>query len=113
MKYILLIICIFSFTHAFGADIPNIECGWLPGCEGTPSEADIYGIVWNVIALLIQYVAVFAVLAVMYGGIMYLISSGDEEKTKKARTIIIWALVGTLISVSAFTLITILNRIVI
>lgn len=114
MKFFLCIIIVTLIPAVlFGADIPNIECGWLPGCEGTPSEDGIYGIIWSVIALLIQYVAVFAVLAVMYGGIMYLISSGDEEKTKKARTIIIWALVGTLISVSAYTLITMLNRIVI
>jgi hypothetical protein len=35
---------------------------------------------------------VIAVIAVMYGGIMYLLSSGEEEKTKKAKNIIIWAL---------------------
>lgn len=98
----------------FAANIPDIECWWLPGCDGwVTSESGIYDIVWNTIALLIQYVAVFAVLAVMYGGILYLISSWDEEKTKKAKTVIIWALVGTFLSVSAWTLISIINRIVI
>ena len=43
---------------------------------------------------MIQYVAVIAVIAVMIGGIMYLLSSGEEEKTQKAKNIIIWALVG-------------------
>lgn len=119
MKYTLFFsIAVFAslcmWVDIFAASIPDIECWGLPGCDGgVSSETNIYGIIWNIIALLIQYVAVFAVLAVMYGGILYLISSGDEEKTKKAKTTIIWALVGVFLSVSAWTLINILNRIVI
>jgi len=41
---------------------------------------------------------------------MYLVSSGDEEKTKKAKNIIIWALVGVIISMSAYGLISIINN---
>lgn len=113
----ILIVLVFFNINAFdifAASIPDIECGWLPGCDGgISSENTIYGIIGNIIALLIKYVAVFAVLAIMYGWILYLISSWDEEKTKKAKTVIIWALVGTFLSVSAWMLINILNRIVI
>lgn len=59
---------------------------------------------------MIKYVAVIAVIAVMIGGIMYLLSSGEEEKTKKAKNIIIWALVGVLVSVLAWSVINILNN---
>lgn len=117
MKYLIYIPVYIFIVLTLQIDVfavPDIECSGLPGCDGwVSSETNIYGIIWSIIALLIKYVAVFAVLAVMYGGILYLISSGDEEKTKKARTVIIWALVGTFLSVSAWTLINILNRIVI
>jgi uncharacterized membrane protein len=70
----------------------------------------VYDILGNIITLLIKYVAVIAVIAVMIGGIMYLISSGDEEKTKKAKNTIIWALVGVFTSVAAWSLIDIINN---
>lgn len=41
---------------------------------------------------------------------MYLISSGDEEKTKKAKNVIIWALIGVFLSVGAMALINIVNN---
>jgi hypothetical protein len=41
---------------------------------------------------------------------MYLLSNGQEEKTKQAKNIIIWALVGTFISVAAWSLISIVNN---
>lgn len=92
---------------------PKINCWALPGCdtEATSTwEAWVYEIIWNLIRLLIEYVAVIAVLAVMIGGIMYLLSWGDEEKTKKAKSVIIWALVGVLVSVFAWSIITVINN---
>lgn len=97
--------------HALLAAAPDLECGALPGCDGSvESETSLFRVLWNVIAELIKYVAVIAVLAVMFGGIMYLISSWEEEKTKKAKNIIIWALVGVLLSVAAMWIINIINN---
>ena len=95
----------------FGFAAPDVECGGLPGCaDAGVSGSGVYDILWNIIALLIKYIAVIAVIAVMIGGIMYLISSGDEEKTKKAKSVIIWALAWVFISISAWSLISILNN---
>ncbi len=76
-------------------------------------DAGIYDIIGNIIALMIQYTAVIAVIAVMIGGIMYLISGGEEEKISRAKKVIIWALVGVIISVLAYSIIEILNNFVI
>jgi len=90
---------------------PPINCGNLPGCDGGwANETETFGIIGSVIETWIQYVAVLAVLAIMFGWVMYLVSSGDEEKTKKAKNIIIWALVGVIISMSAYGLISIINN---
>ena len=117
MKYIFTRLCIF-FSLFFvslvsvSAVAPIIPCGELPGCNGDQrvSETTVYGIIGWVIATMIQYVAVIAVIAVMYGGIMYLLSSGEEEKTNKAKSIIIWALVWVFVSVLAWSIIQILNN---
>lgn len=82
----------FLIGSAFAAS-PEIDCGSLPGCDGGSLDGSgITTIIANVIATVIKYVAVIAVLAVMYGGVLYLLSSGEEEKTKKAKNVIIWAL---------------------
>jgi hypothetical protein len=109
----LISVALFQLGFAAPAPAPVVNCGGLPGCFDAAEAADspgVYDILGNIIALLIKYVAVIAVIAVMIGGIMYLISSWDEEKTKKAKNTIIWALVGVFTSVAAWSLINIINN---
>lgn len=107
MKKIIYISLAYILTSAkIFAAVPDIQCGWLP----CPDKTGVFNVIGNLIATGIKYVAVIAVLAVMYGWIRYLISSGDEEKTKKAKSIIIWSLVGVFVSVLAWTLVNIVNN---
>lgn len=108
MKFLLFFFIVFisNISSAIAA-VPDINCWGLP-CPST--EGNLYNVIGNVIATGIKYVAVIAVIAVMIGGIMYILSSGQEEKTKQAKNIIIWALVGTFLSVSAMWLISIVNN---
>lgn len=108
MKYLILYFFSSFFYFSVSAAAPDIECGGLPGCEWAVDW--VTSVIGNVIAEGIKYVAVIAVLAVMYGGIMYLLSSGDEEKTWKAKNVILWSLVGVILSVAAWSLINILNN---
>lgn len=113
---------IFSFwidTAAWESSPPLVNCYWLPGCydknianPGKPSIAKNHGIdkISNLIWNLIQYVAVFAVIALMLSGIMYLVSWWDEEKVKKAKSWIIWSLVWVILSVTAWWIISMLNN---
>jgi len=75
--FISLFFSLISLTSVF-ADAPEVNCAGLPGCEkwwagdahaDWPIEAIVY-LVW----LLIQYVAVLAVIVLMISGIMYLVS---------------------------------------
>ncbi len=116
MKYlfrVVVFLCFFVWIVSMSFAAPEINCGNLPGCgdqEISGEWAGVYTFIANVIATMIQYIAVIAVLAIMIGGIMYLISSGEEEKTKRAKNIIVWALVGVFLSIIAWTLIAILNN---
>ena len=107
MKILFTFALCFIFVAAGSAAVPDINCWWLP-CPGT--ENNLYWVIGKVIASGIRYVAVIAVLAVMVWGIMYMLSSGQEEKTKQAKNIIIWSLVGTFLSVSAWGIISIVNN---
>ena len=103
---------LFAPIIAFGASTPPpINTAGLPGSSALSTESTTYNIIGNAIATLIQYVAVLAVLAVMYGGFTYILSIGDEEKIGKAKKIIIWALVGVFVSISAYGIVAVINNI--
>ncbi len=97
----------------FGAQWDNrapIYDDGLPGSKITDASKAIETISSNIIAELIKYVAVFAVIALMISWVMYMLSSGDEEKTKKARTWIIWSIVAVALSISAYFIVNTLNE---
>lgn len=106
--YFLLSVIFISQAHATKG--PDINCdGLLPGCSWSNNNV-VFTFIWNLIATGIKYVAVIAVIAVMYGWVLYLISAWEEEKTKKAKNVIIWSLVWVFTSVAAWSLINILNN---
>ncbi|MEX0649697.1 MAG: pilin [Candidatus Andersenbacteria bacterium] len=51
----------------------------------------------NIINWLLSISAVLALLALVVGGMMYIISFGDEAKVKKAKSIIIYAITGLIV----------------
>jgi len=122
-KIFLVIVSYFLFLNSsvFASTAPTINCVWLPWCKDTsitnPTPAtQLDNNVWlvfvdSIISNLIQFVAVFAVFALIISWFMYLLSSWDEEKTKKAKKWIIWSLVAVILSVSAWSIINYLNNI--
>lgn len=87
-----------------------INCKWLPWCWSSTSNQAIFTFTSKLISELIKYVAVFAVLALIISWIKYILSSWEEEKAKKAKTWIIWSLVWVFISISAWSIINIINN---
>lgn len=60
----------------------------------------------NAIAYFIGVAAVLGVIAITWWGIQMVLAAGDEEKVKKARWIIQYALIGTMIAAGAYGIIT-------
>lgn len=97
------------FNSVFAASEPTIVCDWLPWCNADDSSGALI-FIWNLIAELIKYVAVVAVIALIFAGFMYIFSAWEEEKTKKARKWILWSLVAVFISISWYFLINLINE---
>ncbi len=55
---------------------------------------------------MLYFVAPLALLMVVWGGIIYITSNGDEEKTRKGKRIIMYALIGVVIVTGIFGMIT-------
>ena len=60
------------------------------------------GLMIRVINWLLEAAGAFAVMAIVYSGIMYITAGGDEQKTESAKKNITWAIVGLIIIVMAF-----------
>jgi hypothetical protein len=58
----------------------------------------------GIISICIQLGTIVSVLAIMYGGFLYVGAQGNEEQLAKAYKTITWALVGTAILLGARTI---------
>ena len=62
---------------------------------------DIWLVVANVTRMALAVAGLLAVVFIIYGGITYITSSGNPERTKQALTIITNAVVGLIIAIVA------------
>lgn len=56
----------------------------------------------SVVKWILGLVGFIALLSLVWGGTLYIISFGDEAGIKKAKTIIIWSVVGLIVILLAF-----------
>ncbi len=76
------------------------------GAEGitidNPLETkDVQELLNNVIDAILQIVGVIAVAMIVYGGIQYMISGGEEKKLESAKKTITYAVVGLVVVILA------------
>lgn len=120
--WILMFIVFMSnlFAEITYSAMPKVNCAGLPWCNSddimSTSWDSLDEEIWknfisNIIWEFIKLVAVFAVFALIFSWVMYLLSSWDEEKANKAKKWIIWSLVWVFLSISAWGIINFLNNV--
>lgn len=73
--------------------------------DGVPSLQCLPVVFGNVITAALMFVGTVAVFLIVYAGIMFVTSGGDQKKVQSARQIITYALVGLVIVLSSFAII--------
>lgn len=115
MKKIFLVPLAFFYAYtSYAAAPPIVWVSGLPGWSNTkPGNINyvVEKVIPTLIADLIKYIAVIAVISTMISWLMYLTSAWKEETTKKAKNWIIWSLVWVLLSVSAWFIINLINTV--
>jgi hypothetical protein len=111
MRRIFFFILLFSLpisTFAV-ADIPIVYPGNLnliPDiAKVTPSE-----MIARIIVYMISITGVLAVMAATYAGMQMMMTSGDDEKQKKATKMLIYAFTGLVIAGLAYTIVNFIIR---
>ena len=74
------------------------------------SLSDIWLIGAAILEILLRIAAIAAVIYITYGGITYIISQGEPDKTQKAKMTIINGLGGLLVAVTATVLVAFVAR---
>jgi hypothetical protein len=81
--------------------------GW-----GTTDSSDVAGaktileILQTALNFLLSVVGIIAIIMLVVGGLMYLLSAGDEDRMKTGKTIVIYSLIGIAVALSALVLVT-------
>ena len=89
---------------------------YLKWCAGTPANAidpsqggdgvtAIKALVRSIAKTVLAFWALFAIGAIVFSGIQYTTSYGDDEKVKKAKTTGVYAIIGLLLILLAFPLV--------
>ncbi|MDD2916555.1 MAG: hypothetical protein PHH70_01785 [Candidatus Gracilibacteria bacterium] len=105
-KSAFLLLLLSSLSLAYAADtLPQPETMGLP-FESAPAATTPIAII---ISETIKYIGLLAILVISYGGILFITSVGNDEKVKHAKRTIIYALVGVLLSIVAYTIVDIIN----
>lgn len=86
----------------------KIDTGRYPGVEPVRPAVDTQALVAEIAGVTNIVAAIagpFALLSLIAGGVMYTFSGGEEEKTGKAKKIIMWSLIGLVIIYGAFAIV--------
>ncbi len=82
------------------AEIVDPNTIGIPKVEAGQSQVQV------VLQFVFGLAAVIAVIVITLAGFNYVISNGDSQKTAKAKDTILYAIVGLVISLLAFTIVT-------
>lgn len=68
-------------------------------------QADAKTLVTTVLKYFLSFLGLLCTIMIIYGGILYVTSAGEEEKTKKGRNIILYAIIGIIIIVASYAIV--------
>ncbi|MDB5204597.1 MAG: protein of unknown function with transrane region [Candidatus Taylorbacteria bacterium] len=98
LSVFLFIVFVSATSYVYGAS----DAGHIPNPLGqNKSLTDFFN---SIVGVCIELGTIISVLAIMYGGFMYVTAQGDPEAISKAYKTITWALVGTAILLGARTI---------
>lgn len=68
------------------------------GLASCPQDrSSILLIIWNIVNAFLVFVAVLAVIFLIWAGVRYIMSRGDEQEAEKAKYMILYAVLGLIV----------------
>ncbi len=79
---------------------PSIGCTQAPGAI-VNAQSDLLSIILKGASMVVTVVAIVSVAVLIYGGIVYALSMGNEDKLRKAKSVLFWSVFGLILSLLA------------
>ncbi len=79
---------------------PSIGCVSAPSSVVNPDSSAVE-LILKISGILMTVAAAIAVMLLIYGGIIYAMAAGEEEKIKKAKRTMIWSVIGLVVAILA------------
>ena len=104
MALMVVAISVFNMLPAASASVkPGINEN--PVAEDTGGATSLKDLVLTVIDYFLGFLGLLAVVMVIYGGVTYVSSAGNDEAVGKAKKIIMYALVGIVVILLSFVVV--------
>ncbi|MBU1705505.1 pilin [Patescibacteria group bacterium] len=109
IAFFLIIIGLFSFSAVPALAQGGVALEGLDKTAGvaeytTGESANLTNVVGGLIGSLLGVLGIVFVILLIYGGIRYMTASGDETHVKEAKSLLIAATVGLIITISAYAI---------
>jgi len=104
----LTILAIPNIIHAQQRSFQDILTQGLirpPAANGIYEISDIYLLLAAILRLLFSFSAIIAVIYIIIGGYNYVMAYGNPETAQKGKQTLLWAIIGLIVSIAAFTLV--------
>ena|SRR3990167_3063460 len=99
-------ISIFSLLPAAGAtSILNPTDNPEAVATATGGQSSLRGLILTIINYFLGFLGLLAVIMVVYGGVTYVSSAGNDEAVGKAKKIIMYALIGIVVILLSFVVV--------
>jgi hypothetical protein len=96
-----------QIAHILAAAAPTLNSVNIKANQiGVPtSTGDIATGIANVIKLMMTVVGMLSLVFLIVGGLRYVISTGDSKRVSQARETILYAVVGIIVSIAAYAIV--------
>ncbi len=71
----------------------------------TKNKSDVWGLIKNIINVMMTIVGILAVIMIIYSGIQYTISHGDSGKITAAKNTLIYSITGLIVALLAMAIV--------
>ncbi len=84
--------------------LANVDIGGqVRSIEG--GDVSLEASVRNILSVVFAVVGIVAVIVIIVGGVNYIISQGDASKIQKAKSTILYGIVGLIVTLAAFAIV--------
>ena len=82
-----------------------------PAIAGLPfSNKTATASIASIIKQVVLYTGILAVVSLSWGGLLFITAFGEDDKVKKGKEIVKYSLIGVVLSISAYAIVDLVNK---